>query len=117
MERLEKVKNDTIEYMVEQGKELEYIKDWTRTQKGFLALFRNVQWRVKKQMEKLVTRRLKKLNRELYIQQQVNEEQIKFQHQQQKEKEEAALRQQQREQEWYMQKVDMGAKYRRPIPE
>ena len=117
MERLEKVKNDTIEYMVEQGKELEYIKDWTRTQKGFLALFRNVQWRVKKQMEKSVTRRLKKLNRELYIQQQVNEEQIKFQHQQQKEKEEAALRQQQREQEWYMQKVDMGAKYRRPIPE
>ena len=68
-------------------------------------------------MEKSVTRRLKKLNRELYIQQQVNEEQIKFQHQQQKEKEDAALRQQQREQEWYMQKVNMGAKYRQPILE
>ena len=78
MNRLEKAKNDTIEYMVEQGKELEYIKDWTWTQKAFLAPFRNVRWRVKKQMEKSMTKGLKKLNRELYIQQQVNEEQIKL---------------------------------------
>ena len=59
-------------------------------------------------MEKIIDKETQeKLNRELYIQQRVNEEQMKFQHQQQKDREEAVLRQQQREQEWYMQKMDM----------
>ena len=31
IKRLEKAKNDTIEYLVEQGKELEFMKDWAAT--------------------------------------------------------------------------------------
>ncbi len=106
--RLEKAKNDTIEYLLKQGNDLAFMKSWAGTQKGVLVPFRDVRVRIKKQMEKITDKETQeKLNRELYIQQRVNEEQIKFQHQQQKEKEEAALRQQQKEQEWYMQKMDM----------
>ena len=108
IKRLEKAKNDTIEYLVEQGKELEFMKDWAAMQKGVLVPFRDVRAKIKKQMEKIIDKETQeKLNRELYIQQRVNEEQMKFQHQQQKDREEAVLRQQQREQEWYMQKMDM----------
>ena len=108
IKRLEKAKNDTIEYLVEQGKELEFMKDWAATQKGVLVPFRDVRAKIKKQMEKIIDKETQeKLNRELYIQQRVNEEQMQFQHQQQKDREEAVLRQQQREQEWYMQKMGM----------
>ena len=108
IKRLEKGKNDTIEYLVEQGKELEFMEDWAATQKGALVPFREVRAKIKKQMEKIIGKETReKLNRELYIQQRVNEEQMKFQHQQQKDREEAVLRQQQREQEWYMRKMDM----------
>ncbi len=108
IKRLEKAKNDTIEYLVEQGNDLEFMKSWAGTQKGVLAPFRDVRVRIKKQMERITDKETQeKLKRELYIQQRVNEEQMKFQHQQQKEKEEAALRQQQKEQEWYMQKMEM----------
>ena len=101
---MEKAKNDTIEYLVEEGNDLEFMKSWAGTQKGVLVPFRDVRGRIKKQMERITDKETQqKLNRELYIQQ----EQLKFQHQQQKEKEEAALRQQQKEQEWYMQKMDM----------
>ena len=31
IKRLDKAKNDTIEYLVEQGKELEFMKDWAAT--------------------------------------------------------------------------------------
>ena len=57
-------------------------------------------------MEKIIDKETQKKQR-VIIQQRVNEEQMKFQHQQQKDREEAVLRQQQREQEWYMQKMDM----------
>ena len=87
IKRLEKAKNDTIEYLVEQGNDLEFMKSWAGTQKGVLVPFRDVRVRIKKQMERITDKETQeKLNRELYIQQRVNEEKMKFQHQQQRKK-------------------------------
>ncbi len=67
IKRLEKAKNDTIEYLVEQGNDLEFMKSWAGTQKGVLVPFRDVRGRIKKQMERITDKETQeKLNRELY---------------------------------------------------
>ena len=58
------------------------MKDWAATQKDVLVPCKNKEADRKKIIDK------EKLNRELYIQQRVNEKQMKFQHQQQKDREE-----------------------------
>jgi hypothetical protein len=117
IKRVEKAKNDTIEYLVEQGNDLEFMTTWAGTQKGVLTPFRDARAKIKKQMEKITDKEAQeKLERELHIQQRVNEEQMRFQHQQQKEREEAAFRQQQREQEWYMQKMEMEKRMQASLP-
>ncbi len=47
IKRLEKAKNDTIEYLVEQGNDLEFMKSWAGTQKRSFSAFQRCSWKNK----------------------------------------------------------------------
>ena len=50
---------------MEQGKELEFMKDWAAAQKGVLVPFRDVHAKIRKQVEKIIDKETQeKLNRE-----------------------------------------------------
>ena len=64
--------------------------------------FRDARYQIKKRMEEFSKQKKKaELDKQLYVQQKVSEEQTKVRLQQRKEIEEATLRQ-----EWYMRKLD-----------
>ena len=107
IKRLEKSKDATTEYLMASDKVLEYIKQWTTDHKGLIQPFQEARIQIRKQMEEITEREAQvELDKQLHIQQKINEEQTRFKLQKQKEIEEATIQQQQREEEWYRQKLD-----------
>ena len=104
--RLEKSKDGTIDYLIETDKELEYIKQWTADQKVAIQPFRDARYGIKKKLDEFTKDETQEaLEKQLYVQQKVSEEQTKLKLQQQKEIEAAMIQQQQREEEWYLKKL------------
>lgn len=104
--RLEKSKDGTIDYLIEIDKELEYIKQWTADQKVAIQPFRDARHGIKKKLDEFTKDETQgALEKQLYVQQKVSEEQTKLKLQQQKEIEAAMMQQQQREEEWYLKKL------------
>ena len=104
--RLEKSKDGTIDYLIETDKELEYIKQWTANQKVAIQPFRDARYGIKKKFDEFTKDETQEaLEKQLYVQQKVSEEQTKLTLQQQKEIEAAMIQQQQREEEWYLKKL------------
>ena len=104
--RLEKSKDGTIDYLTEIDKELEYIKQWTADQKVAIQPFRDARHGIKKKLDEFTKDETQgALEKQLYVQQKVSEEQTKLKLQQQKEIEAAMMQQQQREEEWYLKKL------------
>ena len=107
IKRLEKCKDETAEYLLEADKDFEHIKQWTMEQKGRIQPFREARLQIRKRLEEITEKESQvTLDKQLHIQQKINEEQTKFRLHQQKEIEEATVRQQQREEEWYRRKLD-----------
>ena len=104
--RLEKSKDGTIDYLIDIEKELEYIKQWTADQKVAIQPFRDARYGIKKKLDEFTKDETQEaLEKQLYVQQKVSEEQTKLKLQQQKEIEVAMMQQQQREEEWYFKKL------------
>lgn len=104
--RLEKSKDGTIDYLIEIDKELEYIKQWTADQKVAIQPFRDARHGIKKKLDEFTKDGTQgALEKQLYVQQKVSEEQTKLKLQQQKEIEAVMMQQQQREEEWYLKKL------------
>ena len=104
--RLEKSKDGTIDYLIDIDKELEYIKQWTADQKVAIQPFRDARYGIKKKLDEFTKDETQEaLEKQLYVQQKVSEEQTKLKLQQQKEIEAAMMQQQQREEEWYLKKL------------
>lgn len=102
--RLEKSKDGTIDYLIETDKELEYIKQWTADQKVAIQPFRDARYGIKKKLDEFTTDETQEaLEKQLYVQQKVSEEQTKLKLQQKEI--EAMIQQQQREEEWYLKKL------------
>ena len=102
IKRLEKSKDATADYLMETGKDLEYIRQWTMDHKEDISPFRKVRAQIKGKMEEIAYKETElELEKQLYIQHKVNEEQTKLKLHQQKEIEEAIFLQNQREEEWY----------------
>lgn len=111
IKRVEKAKEATTDLLMEQDKDFDYIKQWTEKYKGAIQPFREARAHLKQQIEKIADKEVQeKLEKELYIQHKMNEEQAKYRLQHQKEIEEASIRQQQREEEWYHRKLDIEKK-------
>ena len=116
VKRLEKAKDATTDCLMEEDKDLEYIKQWTTDHKEDLRPFRETRHQIKAKMEEIAQKEAQtELEKQLYIQHKVNEEQTRLKLQQQKEIEEATILQQQREEEWYRKKLEFEKKdYRKP---
>ena len=96
--RLEKSKDGTTDYLIESDKPLEYIKQWNTDHKGVIQPFRGARGEIKKKLDEFTKEKTQsELEKQLFVQQKVNEEQTKLRLQQQKEIEEAMMQQQQRE--------------------
>ena len=88
-------------------KDLEHIKQWTADNKEVIQPFRDARHQIKKRMDEFAKEETQAgLEKQLYVQQKVSEEQTRLRLQQQKEIENATIQQQQREEEWYMRKLD-----------
>jgi len=98
IKRLEILKDGTTDYLIDTGKDLEYIKQWTADHKEAIKPFRDARYQIAKRMEEFPKQ--EDFDKQLYVQQKVSEKQTKLRLQQQKEIEEATLAQQQREEEW-----------------
>ena len=86
IKRLEKSKDTTADYLMETDKDLEYIKQWTMDHKEDISPFRKVRDQIKAKMEEIAHKETElKLEKQLYIQHKVNEEQTKLKLHQQKE--------------------------------
>lgn len=106
IKRLELSKDGTIDYLVDTDKDLEYIKQCTADHKEAMQPFRDARYQIKKWMDEFSKEETQaELDKQLYVQQKVSEEQTKLRLQQQKEIQDATL-QQQREEEWYMRKLN-----------
>lgn len=105
IKRLEKSKDATADYLMETDKDLEYIRQWTMDHKEDISPFRKVRDQIKAKMEEIARKEAElELEKQLYIQHKVNEEQTKLKLHQHKEIEEAIFLQNQREEEWYRKK-------------
>ena len=90
IKRLEKSKDATADYLMETDKDLEYIRQWTMDHKEDISPFRKVRDQIKAKMEEIARKEAElELEKQLYIQHKVNEEQTKLKLHQQKEIEEA----------------------------
>ena len=111
IKRLELSKDNTLQSLVDDNKDLEYIEEWSAKQKDCIAQFRQQRDRCKKKLDELKNKgREEKLKRDIEDQRRVNFEQAKFQEQQQREVEEAIIRQQKTEEEWFMRKLELQRK-------
>ena len=107
IQRLERSRDGTTDYLIEMDKDLEYIKQWTADNKEVIQPFRDARHQIKKRMDEFAEEETQvELKKQLYVQQKVSEEQTRLRLQQQKEIENATIQQQQREEEWYMRKLD-----------
>ena len=107
IKRLEKSKDATADYLMETDKDLEYIRQWTMDHKEDISPFRKVRDQIKAKMEEIARKEAElELEKQLYIQHKVNEEQTKLKLHQQKEIEEAIFLQNQREEELYRKKLE-----------
>ena len=98
---MELSKDGALQTLVDNDKDLEYVKEWSAKQKDCIAQFRKQRDHCKQQLDELKNKgREEKLKRDIEDQRRVNYEQAKFREQQQKEVEEAMIRQQQTEEEW-----------------
>ena len=89
IKRLELSKDNTLQSLVDDNKDLEYIKEWSAKQKDCIAQFRQQRDRCRKKLDELKNKgREEKLKRDIEDQRRVNFEQAKFQEQQQREVEE-----------------------------
>ena len=105
IKRLELSKDEALQTLVDNDKDLEYVKEWSAKQKDCIAQFRKQRDHCKQQLDELKNKgREEKLKRDIEDQRRVNYEQAKFREQQQKEVEEAMIRQQQTEEEWLKKK-------------
>ena len=112
--RLEKSKDGTIDYLIETDKELEYIKQWTADQKVAIQPFREARYGIKKKLNEFTKDETQEaLEKQLYVQQKVGEEQTKLKLQQQKEIEAAMIQQQQRERRMVLEKTRLRKTDRR----
>ena len=83
---LETSKDRTIDYLVDMDKDLEHIKQWTANQKEAIQPFRDARYQIKKRMDEFSKEETQaELDKQLYVQQKVSEEQTKLRLQQQKE--------------------------------
>ena len=93
--------------MIESDKDLEYIKRWQTENKGAFQPFRDARLDIKKKLDEFIRAdNQAELDKQLYVQQKINEEQTRLKLRQQKEIENAVMEQQQREEEWYLRKLD-----------
>ncbi|XP_002734893.1 uncharacterized protein LOC100366659 [Saccoglossus kowalevskii] len=107
LKRLEHSRDQTTEYLLDKESELEYVKQWTTTQKASMQPIRESRQHIKKLVDDATERETQgKLEKELHIQQRVSEEQSKHRLRQQQEIEEIIIRQQKQEEEWYLRKLD-----------
>jgi len=91
---LEISKDGTTNFLIDTDKNLEYIKQWTADHKEAIQPFRDAHYQNKKRLEEFSKQETQaELNKQLYGQQKVAEEQAKLRLQQQKEIE-ATLQQQ-----------------------
>lgn len=95
IKRLEKAKGETINYLLDSDKGLDFIKQWTVEQKRLIQPFRETCLQIKRQVDEIAAREAEeKVKTEVRVQQQINEEQRKYRLQEQQEMEEIARRQQ-----------------------
>ena len=111
IKRLELSKDNTLQSLVDDNKDLEYIKEWSAKQKDCIAQFCQQRDRCRKKLDELKNKGPEeKLKRDIEDQRRVNFEQAKFQEQQQREVEEAIIRQQKNEEEWFMRMLELQRK-------
>ena len=107
IKRLEMSKDGTSDCLIDADKDLEYIKQWNADHKEDLQPFRHARYQIKQKIDEFAKEKTRlELEKQLYVQQKVSEEQTKLRLRQQKEIEEAAMLQQKREEDWYMKKLD-----------
>lgn len=79
IKRLEKAKDQTIDYLLDSDKGLDFIKQWTAEQKQLIQPFRETRLQIKKQVDEIAAREAQeKVKAEVRVQQQINEEQSKY---------------------------------------
>lgn len=108
IKRLETSKDETLQHLMDDNKDLDYIKEWSATQKECIAEFRKARDHCKSHVEELQRHeREQQLQIQINEQRQVNTEKAKMREQQQRETEEAMKRQQQAEEEWLRRKLEL----------
>ena len=79
IKRLELSKDGTTDYLIDMGKDLEYIKQWTADHKEAIQRFRDARYQIKKRMDEFSKQETQaELEKQLYVQQKVSEEQTKL---------------------------------------